>query len=104
MNDFYFINRQTKESLYEGYLNRSESLDWEGFETRAKTTSTKRDDAASAMLDVDGTTSQLQTASAGPAPRITIRYNDPGSLESVKFHSTFSHECRCKKKTILFSF
>ncbi len=33
--------------------------------------------------DVDGTAGQLQSASAGPAPRITIRYNDPGSLESV---------------------
>lgn len=82
---YYVIERgRAKEAFYDGYLNRSESLDWADFQTRTKTTSiiNKRDEVESVIDDIDGTTGQLQTA-AGPAPRITIRYNDPGSLESV---------------------
>lgn len=77
---------RTKEAFYDAYLNRSESLDWADFQekTRTKKTSIKRDEVASVIDDdVDGTAGQLQSAPAGPAPRITIRYNDPGSLESV---------------------
>ena len=81
-----YISGRAKEAFYNGYLNRSESLDWAEFQTRTKTTNIKRDEVASVIDDVDGTTGQLQ-ASAGPAPRITIRYNDPGSLESVNNHS-----------------
>ncbi|XP_057365663.1 uncharacterized protein LOC130686563 [Daphnia carinata] len=83
-------HRRTKESLYDGYLNRSESLDWAGFRTRNKAmTSSKRDEATSVIDDIDGTGSQLQSASAGQVPRITIRYNDPGSLESVNEDNLF---------------
>lgn len=83
-------HRRTKESLYDGYLNRSESLDWAGFQTRNKAmTSTKRDEPTSVITDIDGTGSQLQSSSAGQVPRITIRYNDPGSLESVNEDNLF---------------
>lgn len=79
-----FHSGRAKEAFYDSrYLNRSESLDWADFQARTKSSNTnKRDEVESVIDDVDGTAGQLQTA-AGPAPRITIRYNDPGSLESV---------------------
>ena len=92
--DLIVIRGRTKESeaFYDddGYLNRSESLDWAEFQARTKKSNIKRDEVASVIDvdDVDGTAvGQLQSAAAGPAPRITIRYNDPGSLESVTHNS-----------------
>lgn len=64
-------------------MNRSEGLDWNDFQIRTQINSNKRDEVESVIDDDgDGTDTQLQTP-AGPAPRITIRYNDTGSLESV---------------------
>jgi len=60
----------SKEAFYT-YLNRSESLNWSGFQGKTDV--------------VDDVVAQ------GSSPRITIRYNDPGSLESVRIHTNPHH-------------
>ena len=44
---------------------------------------------ADALLDVDTDDGAPTGGNAGPAPRITIRYNDPGSLESLNEDNLF---------------
>ena len=75
---------RSKEDFYEDYSsNRSDDLDWNDFQIRTQINSNKRDEVESVIDDdADGSDAQLETP-AGPAPRITIRYNDAGSLESV---------------------
>lgn len=61
-------------------MNHSESLDWIGFQGNRRESiglDDENDDTEDASI------SQQSTLTAGPAPKITIRYNDPGSLESV---------------------
>lgn len=85
------LRARSKDVYYSGsYLERTDSVDWAAFQpivspgpgsvTGASNASGTGNDGSSVITD-DDEASQMQQ-SAG-APRITIRYNDPGSLESV---------------------
>ena len=86
---FFFssINRSKETSQYynEDELSACESLDWDGFNPQSSGSGRVIDDDDNVQSSIIGG-DELQTSPsspAGPAPMITIRYNDPGSLESV---------------------